>query len=144
MPQKLTVINRHTSQFLNQYFFFFDSTVFHDATNNGNGNKKQLLLSLAKSRLPITFFQLPLFWTWWRYQMENFPRYWPFVRGIHRSPVNFRHKGQWRGAFMFSLICAWTNGWVNNRDAADWRRDGAHFGVTVMEFYAHLGYYGRT
>ena len=25
---------------------------------------------------------------WWRYQMETFPRNWPFVRGIHRSPVN--------------------------------------------------------
>ena len=34
---------------------------------------------------------------------KNFPRYWPFVRGIHRSPVNSPHKGQWRGALMFSL-----------------------------------------
>ena len=25
-----------------------------------------------------------------------FPRYWPFVRGIHRSPVNSPHKDQWR------------------------------------------------
>ena len=38
----------------------------------------------------------------WKY----FPRYWPFVRGIHRSPVNSPHKGQWHGALMFSLICA--------------------------------------
>ena len=29
---------------------------------------------------------------------KHFPRYWPFVRGIHQSPVNFIHKGQWRGA----------------------------------------------
>ena len=36
---------------------------------------------------------------------KHFPRYWPFVRGIHRSPVNSPHKGQWRGALMFSLIC---------------------------------------
>ena len=42
---------------------------------------------------------------------RHFPRYWPFVRGIHRSPVNFPHKGQWRGALIFSLICAWINGW---------------------------------
>ena len=34
------------------------------------------------------------------------PRYWPFVRGIHRSPVNSPHKGHWRGALVFSLICA--------------------------------------
>ena len=37
---------------------------------------------------------------------KHFPRYWPFVRGIHRSPVNSPHKGQWRGALMFSLIYA--------------------------------------
>ena len=37
---------------------------------------------------------------------KHFPRYWPFVRGIHRSSVNSPHKGQWRGALMFSLICA--------------------------------------
>ena len=43
---------------------------------------------------------------------KHFPRYWPFVRRIHRSPVNSPHKGQWRGALMFSLICAWINGWV--------------------------------
>ena len=24
-----------------------------------------------------------------------FPRYWPFVRGIHRLPVKSPHKGQW-------------------------------------------------
>ena len=46
---------------------------------------------------------------------KHFPRYWPFVRGIHRSPVNSPHKGQWRGALMFTLICARINGWVNNR-----------------------------
>ena len=38
-----------------------------------------------------------------------FPRYWPFVQGIHRSPVNSLRKSQWRGALMFSLICAWIN-----------------------------------
>ena len=36
---------------------------------------------------------------------KHFPRYWPIVRGIHRSPVNSHHKGQWRGALMFTLIC---------------------------------------
>ena len=38
---------------------------------------------------------------------KHFPRYWAFVRGIHRSTVNSLHKGQWRGALMFSLIYAW-------------------------------------
>ena len=32
---------------------------------------------------------------------KHFPRYWPFVRGILRSPVNSPHKGQWRGALVF-------------------------------------------
>ena len=64
---------------------------------------------------------------------KHFPRYWPFVRGIHRSPVNSPHKGQWRGALMFSLICVWINGWVNNREAGDLRRQCAHYDVIVMK-----------
>ena len=38
---------------------------------------------------------------------KHFPHYWPFVKGIHQSLVNSPHKGQWCGAMMFSLICAW-------------------------------------
>ena len=63
---------------------------------------------------------------------KHFPRNWPLVRGIHRSPVNSPHKGQWRGALMFSLICVWINGWVNNHEAADFRRYRAHYDVIVM------------
>ena len=63
---------------------------------------------------------------------KHFPRYWPFTRGIHQSPMNSPHKGHWRGAFIFCLICAWTNGWVNSRDAGDLRRHCAHYNVTVM------------
>ena len=33
------------------------------------------------------------------------------------------HKGRWRGALMFSLICVWINGWVNNGEAGDLRRN---------------------
>ena len=32
---------------------------------------------------------------------KHFPRYWPFIWRIHRSPVNSPHKGQWRGALIF-------------------------------------------
>ena len=60
------------------------------------------------------------------------PRYWPFVRGIYRSPVNSPHKGQWLGALMFSLICARINGQVNNREAGNLRRHRAHYDVIVM------------
>ena len=63
---------------------------------------------------------------------KHFPRNWPFVRKIHRSPVNFPHKGQWRGALMFSLIYVWINDWANNREAGDLRRQHGHYDVIVM------------
>ena len=63
---------------------------------------------------------------------KHHPRNWPFVRGIHRSPVNSPHKGQWREALMFSLICVWISGWVNNREAGDLRRYGADYDTTVI------------
>ena len=73
-------------------------------------------------------------WTFWRriwhesthddvIKWKHFPRYWPFVRGIHRSPVNSPHKGQWR---------VWINGWVNNGEAGDLRRYRVHYDVTIM------------
>ena len=74
---------------------------------------------------------------WWRWvaiyhddviKWKLFPRYWLFVRGIHRSP----RKGQWRGAFMFSLICTRITGWVNNRWNGDLRCHRAHYDVIVM------------
>ena len=48
---------------------------------------------------------------------------------------NSPHKGQWRGALVFTLICVWINGWVNDREAGDLRRYRAHYDVTVMEHY---------
>ena len=65
---------------------------------------------------------------------KPFLRYWPFVRGIPRSPVNSSHKGQWRGALMFTLICHWINCWINNHEAGDLRRYRAHYDVTVMKY----------
>ena len=76
----------------------------------------------------------------WKY----FPRYWPFVRGIQRSTVNSLHKGQWRGALMFSLICAWINGWVNNGEAGDLKRHRAHYDVIVMSTYIIVHNEGMT
>ena len=52
---------------------------------------------------------------------KPFPHYWPFVSGIHRSLLDSPHKGRWRGALMFSLISAWTDGWTNNRDSGDYK-----------------------
>ena len=72
---------------------------------------------------------------WWHddvIKWKHFLRYWSFVWGIHRSPVNFPHKSQWRGALMFSLICTRRNGWVNNGEAGDLGRRRAHYDVIVM------------
>ena len=69
-------------------------------------------------------------------KLKYFPRYWPFVRGNHRSMVN-SHQGQWRGALMFSL--AWINGWVSNREAGDLRRHRTYYDVIVMSLYGALG-----
>ena len=63
---------------------------------------------------------------------NHFPRNWPLVRGIQRSPVNSPHKGQWRGSLMHFLICVEINGWVKNREAGDLRRYRAHYDVIVM------------
>ena len=64
--------------------------------------------------------------------METFSALIASVRGIHRSPMNSPHKGQWRGALMFPLICAQIKGWVSNRKAGDLRRHHAHYNVIVM------------
>ena len=65
---------------------------------------------------------------------KHFLRYWPFVRGIHRSPVNSPHKGRWRGALMFPLICARINSWVNNGEAGDLTHHRAYYDASVMQF----------
>ena len=73
---------------------------------------------------------------------KHFLRYWPFVRGIYQSPVNSPHKGQWRGALMFSLICAWMDGWVNNGEVEGLRCHRAHYDVTVMtKGLGHIHYH---
>ena len=60
---------------------------------------------------------------------DHFARYWPFVGGIHRSPVNSPHKGQWLGALMFSFTCAlnkrlskqWWGWWFETSSRSSWR-----------------------
>ena len=65
--------------------------------------------------------------------MEIFSRYWPFVRGIHRWPVNSPHKRPVTRSFdFFSLICTWINGWINNGEAGDLRCHRTHYDCTVM------------
>ena len=71
----------------------------------------------------LQLFNIAVICSWWRHQMETFSV---------RSPVNYLRKGQRCGAWMFSLICTWINGWINNREAVDLGRHRAHYNVTVM------------
>ena len=70
--------------------------------------------------------------TWWRHQMGTFSALLAFCAGNSPVPVNSPHKGQWLGALMFPLICAWVHGCANNREADDSRCHSAHYDVTVM------------
>ena len=63
---------------------------------------------------------------------KHFPRYWSFVRGIHRWPVNSPHKGQCAGLWCF--LWSPPECWVNNREAGDLRRYRAHYDVTGMKY----------
>ena len=100
---------------------------------------EQIFRLILRIHLSVSVCLLALFFEPHDYviKWKHFPRYWPFVRGIHRSPVNSLHKGQWRGALMFSLICVSINGWENNRDAGDLGSYRAHYDVIVM-IWRHL------
>ena len=66
--------------------------------------------------------------------METFSALLALCAGNSPVPVNSPHKGQWRGALMFTLICARINDWVNNREAGDLRRHLDHYDVIVMNY----------
>ena len=61
-----------------------------------------------------------------------FPRYWPFVWGIHRSRWIPRTKTSDVELWCF-LCCVWINGWVNNWKAGDLGRHRTHYDVSVMD-----------
>ena len=61
------------------------------------GNNEAELRSWNSSWLPL-WQNLP----WWRQKIIYFPQYCPFARGIHRSPTDSPHKGQWR--FLWSVL----------------------------------------
>ena len=92
--------------------------------------------NMAWIRPDISAYQALTVWKSMKHEevikWKHFPRYWPLVRGIHRSPVNSPHKCQWRGTLIFSLIFAWIKGWVNNGEAGDLRCYRAHYDVIVM------------
>ena len=61
---------------------------------------------------------------------KHFPRYWPCVRGIITG--EFLSQRPVTRSFDFSLIYAWINGWVDNREAGDLRCHHAHYDVIVI------------
>ena len=66
------------------------------------------------------------FLPWWRHPMKTFSAL------LTICAMNSPHKGQWRGALMFSFISGWISGWVNNREAGDLECHRAHYDVIVM------------
>ena len=73
-----------------------------------------------------------MFVLWWRHQMETFSALLAICAG--NSPVTgeFTAQRPVTRALMLSLIWAWINGWVNNREAGDLRRHRAHYDVIIM------------
>ena len=69
---------------------------------------------------------------WWRHQMEPYPVLLALCEGNPPVIGGFPHKGQWRGASMFSLICTRTYSWAYNRVVGDLRRHRAHYGITLL------------
>ena len=63
---------------------------------------------------------------------KHFPRYWPFVRGIHRSRWIHHTKASDAELWFFSLISSWKNCWLNNGKAGDLKRHHAHYDGIVM------------
>ena len=85
---------------------------------NHSWKLSQLIVCLViKCKFPIS---------WWRHQMEK-----KFHETLceENPPVT----GQWRGVLMFSLTCAWSNDWTNNRGSGDLRRH-RHYDVIAMIF----------
>ena len=105
---------------------WFDVTVLH-------------LFRRISVLFPMLYFRMQKRWNIYQnilvHKYKNFSKYVPDnkVHGANMGfPVKSPHKGQWRGALMFSLICARINGRVNNVEAGDLRRNHAHYDVAVM------------
>ena len=86
----------------------------------------------------LTSFKFNTAWGWWTilrciaFTHGDVIKWKRFLRGIHLSPVNSPHKGQWHRALMFPSVCAWISGWVNRREAGDLKRHRTHYHVIVM------------
>ena len=124
----------NTATFLYNWFYFTSYRWLQNYVTIQYGVFHVRLKSRSRGKLYILYNWLVFTVHDYVIICKHFSRYWPFVWGIHRSPVNSPHKGQRRGALMFSLICAWINGWINNREAGDLRCHRDHYDVIVMNW----------
>ena len=81
-------------------------------------------------KFPIRWRECVYLYSWWRHQIETCFALLAICTG--NSPVTGEFPVQRPLTQSFSLICAWTNGWVNNGEAGDFRRHRAQYYVTVM------------
>ena len=92
---------------------------------------KPIYYSRIEAEWRIYLFQPMLFMVYWLMMTSSYGDIFR-VTGHLWPPVNSPYKGQWRGALVFSLICAWINCWVNNCEAGDLRRHRAHYDIIVI------------
>ena len=126
-----TSINMHIVEYINQWQF----------ERNQNSLSIWNIDCTSSGGLETVSF---IWYTWWRHQMETFYALLAMCvcvcvcvgggGGGGGSPVNSPHKGRWRGAEIFSLICASLNGWVDNREDCDLRRHRAHYNIIVISY----------
>ena len=83
-------------------------------------------------------FNVMKYRSWWRHQRETFCALLALCAG--NSPVTgeFPSQRPVTRSFDVSLICAWINDWVNNREASYLRRHRAHYDVIVMDHGHHF------
>ena len=74
---------------------------------------------------------------WWRHQMETFSALLAICAGNSPVPGEFPTQRPVTRSFDVFFICAWINGWVNNRDAGDLRRHHAHYDIIIMHGSNH-------
>ena len=89
-----------------------------------------IIWTIKSPRTTVRSFQLLL--AWWRHQMETFSTLLAICAGNSPGTGEFPAQRSVTRSLMFSLICVWINGWVNNGEAGDLRRYHAHYDVTVM------------
>ena len=80
----------------------------------------------------LGYVTMSLIAPWWRHQMETFSALLAICAGNSLVTGEFPAQRPMTRSLMFSLICAWITGWVNNDEAGDLKRHRALYDVTVM------------